>query len=151
MKKSLFFFIFLSINFSFGQEQKDNAIYILDDKKYITSDYYGNFFYIFSIPSKEEKFICDSFRFIVPNQKNFEEKFKLSELTKKIDKSKIDSKRVLEPNKLFNSNAYEIHELLSLSKKIYFISEDASNCYNQIEIIYDGTMKNLVPNSNGKL
>lgn len=151
MKNSLLIFIILSINFSFGQEQKHNDIYILDNKKYIASDYYGNFLYIFSIPSKDEKFICDSFRFIVPNQKNFEEKFKLSELTKKIDKSKIDSKRVLEPNKLFNSNAYEIHELLSLSKKIYFIFEESNNCYNQIEITYDGTMKNLIPNSNGKL
>ena len=144
-KKLIILLTILSVNVFVGQ---NDTLRILDKNAIISSDENGKLYYIFKIKDDNPNFEWDSFKFIIPNQKNFEEYYSLKEMQQEIDVDSIKSKNISELSKQMTN--WEIHNYLSNKKKIYLIhkmknslSKNNYTVYYSYPLIYKGTQKNL--------
>tara|TARA_R100000789_G_C2944219_1_gene133032 strand:+ start:131 stop:601 length:471 start_codon:yes stop_codon:yes gene_type:complete len=139
--------ILLSFKICVAQE---DTLRILDDNAIITSDINGKLYYLFKIKSKNPDFQWDSYKFIIPNQKGFDEYYSVHEMQEEVDIDSINSKAIKDLSKEMTN--WEIHNFLSKKRKIYLINNKKPNrvnnklnskIYYSYPLIYQGTQKNI--------
>ena len=149
MKFIYFTLLFIYINV-FSQDNT-TTLYLLTNK--IKGVGYG-----FAINSEDKRFMTDYYMFNLKEVKGFSkennfdfEYYTLDEIRKEILIDTIKYKTIKEFTR--NKTPWEIHNELSLKRKIYFIEKRKIKSnkpyfeykYYVIPAIYKGTMKNIVP------
>ena len=143
--------IILSILLSFKIcAAQEDTLKILDENAIITSDINGKLYYLFKIESKNSDFQWDSYKFIIPNQKGFDEYYSVHEMKEKIY---IDSRNTTAVKDLSKEMTnWEIHNFLSKKRKIYLITKQKTKrsrnkmnsiIYYSYPLNYQGTQKNI--------
>ncbi|NQW35547.1 MAG: hypothetical protein HQ471_00945 [Flavobacteriales bacterium] len=160
MKKIIISLIFLSITQI--TTSQDNSLYLLIEKPFFIKTH-NNISVGFSIKSKDKRFILDYFQFRISNYMGLDENgndifLDLKQLRKKVTTDSIKYKTILSLSE--NKKWWEIHNELSLKKKIFLLEKvkikDDSGTYSLegykeitkyyiIPMIYECTRKNTVP------
>lgn len=152
MKKKLFIITFLLVYINFYSQAKD-TLYLYGKNVNIFQKEDKELGFIFIKKSEDCKFKFDSFKFYIPNFKNFKDRYDLIELL--IIKNKIDfnENKITSISSLTNKSGWDLHIFLSEFKTIYLVydNEMESQKYNLIRIFYEGTQKDLIPPPKGKL
>jgi len=132
------------IYFKVGLAQ-ENTLKILDENGIITSDFNGKLFYMFKIESENPDFKWDSYKFIIPNQKNFDEYYSVDDMKKEINIDSINTTTL--KNLAKEMTNWEIHNFLSKKREVYLISKSKnkmnSKKYYSYPLIYQGTQKDI--------
>ena len=137
------FIIILTICFtfckSFSQNLNTEPLYIYDKYSDIQQDENGRLNYLISIKSRNILFNSDGYKFIIPNQKGFEEFYDIKELGQKVTLDTLTYSKIGELQKF---DPCDLHNFLSEKKEIFLvtITHKSLKCYR---IIYKGTEKNL--------
>ncbi len=155
MKFIYFTLLFIYINV-FSQD--NNTIYLLLNNPRFTFNCEQSLGYGFAIKSKDKQFLTDYYKFNIYNIKGFSnskkydyEYYTLDEIRKEISIDTIKYETIKEFTE--NKNPWEIHNELSLKRKIYFIEKRKIKSnkpyfeykYYVVPAIYEGTRKNVVP------
>ena len=74
-----------------------NRLYFFIKKPIISQDENNSYSYFLVKPSGDKRFKCDTYKFAIPNMKDFDEKYQLSEITQIVAKSKIPNKKIQIP------------------------------------------------------
>lgn len=155
MKKTIIIIgiIFISqITFS----QSDTLYLMLDNPNFRKN--YNEIFIGFGIKSNDKQFNLDYFNFKVSNYKGWDKEgndiyLDISELKQEVAIDTIDYETRLDLSK--NKKWWQIHNMLSLKKKIYLVEKrngkfnlkikEYNIKYFIIPLVYLGTRKNFVP------
>ena len=142
--------IILSILLSFKIcAAQEDTLKILDENAIITSDINGKLYYLFKVESKNPDFQWDSYKFLIPNQKGFDEYYSLHEMKEEIYIDSINSIAIKDLTKEMTN--WEIHNFLSKKRKIYLINKKTKRSNNKVNstiyysypLFYQGTQKNI--------
>lgn len=135
---------------------QSDTLYIMVEKPIFGSNCYGATGTGFSLVSKDKNYYNDYFAFTIQNAKGIDEKgdfeyYTLKETRKKIDVSTISHETILSLSK--NKEWWEIHNAISLYKKIYLLEKKENTEHNKnnnvlyfiMPMKYEGTRKNIIP------
>jgi len=149
MKKYTILFMLIFFNLTYSQSSAKDTLYLYIENPKIAVDIDGNYSYVLIIPSNDKRFKCDSFKFSIFSQKDFDSKFKLPELITTVNKRKINESKIISGTSLMSRNPYNLHEDLSIYKNIYLITKNSNDnrSYSLIKLDYAGTQKNFVPSA----
>ncbi len=153
MKKRYIYFSILFIYTSAFSQKSSTILYLFLDKPQYKYSCEKNLGYDFAISSQDKRFLMNYYKFDIYNIKGFSTNTKydydyytLDEIQKEISIDTIKYKTIKEFTE--NKTPWEIHNELSLMKKIFFIKKIKSNFkykYYAIPAIYEGTRKNVIP------
>lgn len=130
---------FLFYNNCFSQDFSAGTLNLLDEKAPISHDPNGSIHYLISLKSSNSTFQSDGYKFIIPNQKGFEEFYELKELGVVVSLDTINYKKVEE---LATIPPCDLHEFFSEKKEIFLLSKN-NDIIKRYRIIYKGTEKNI--------
>ena len=131
-----------------SQSRDNDTLYFFIKKPIISLDENNTYSYFLVKPSADKRFKFDTYKFAIPNTKDFDDKYQLSEITQTKAKSQIPNKKIVYEMSFYSQDPYLIHERFSLSKTIYLLFENPKdmNYYSVLKLLYQGTIKNLLPN-----
>jgi hypothetical protein len=153
MKTLFFFFILINFNTIQSQTIVNDTLYFFVKKPLISQDENNSYSYFLVKPSGDKRFKSDTYKFAIPSMKDFDEKYQLSEITQIVAKGKIPNKKIVFEMSLYSQDKYLLHEKFSLSKTIYLLFDNPNdvNYYSVLKLLYEGTIKNLIPGENSKM
>lgn len=137
-------------------KSQNNTLYLVLDKPFFQYQTIENINIGFVIESNDKRFVCDYYKFKVLNYQGWNKKgedifLSLKELRKEVNLNDINYETISSLSK--NKKWWEIHDILSLKKKIYLLEKKSisgnknkdSTQYYIMPMIYEGTRKNIVP------
>ncbi|HET8885302.1 MAG TPA: hypothetical protein VFM70_03015 [Salinimicrobium sp.] len=144
--KRLILIALLIFSFQYAVSQND-TIYLMVEDVSIQSRIGQELSWGFLVKSHDDRFICDYYKFQIPNWMGIDEKgedifFNADQLKKGIDLDSIHFETI--SSFILNKKPWEIHNELSLIKEIFIIGRQNGNYYF-LPLIYEGTRKNIIP------